>query len=50
MTDHLDEQSIDSTFLSSRNHSNIDNTPISNIPIPDFRQNEARPILTDNGY
>ena len=28
---------------------NIDSTTTSNIPISDFRRNEARPILTDDG-
>ncbi len=34
---------------SNQEHSNIDNTSTSNIPISDFRRNEARPILTDDG-
>lgn len=29
--------------------SNFDNTSTSSIPISDFRRNEARPILTDDG-
>jgi len=28
---------------------NIDNTTASNIPISDFRRNEIRPILADDG-
>jgi hypothetical protein len=28
---------------------NIDNTTASNIPISDFRRNEIRPILPDDG-
>jgi hypothetical protein len=34
---------------SDQDHSNIDNTSTSNIPISDFRRNEARPILPDDG-
>lgn len=43
MTDPLNELS------SEQDHSNIDNTSTSNIPISDFRRNDARPILTDDG-
>ena len=34
---------------SNQEHSNIDSTSTSNIPISDFRRNEARPILPDDG-
>jgi len=43
MADPLNELS------SGQDHSNIDSTSISNIPISDFRRNEVRPILTDDG-
>jgi hypothetical protein len=43
MTDPFDGLS------SNQEHSNIDNTSTSNIPISDFRRNEARPILADDG-
>jgi hypothetical protein len=32
-----------------REHINSDTSPASNIPIQDFRRNEARPIITDDG-
>jgi hypothetical protein len=34
---------------SNQEDSNIDSTSTSNIPISDFRRNEARPILADDG-
>ena len=34
---------------SNQEHSNIDSTSTSNIPISDFRRNEARPILAEDG-
>ncbi len=32
-----------------RDHINSDTSSTSNIPISDFRRNEARPIITDDG-
>jgi hypothetical protein len=36
-------------LTSEQDHTNIDATSTSNIPISDFRRNEARPILPDDG-
>ncbi|CAF2401099.1 unnamed protein product [Rotaria sp. Silwood2] len=48
MTDPFDGLPTYSSLSSDQDHSNIDNTSTSYIPISDFRRNEARPILTDN--
>ncbi len=49
MTDPLDELPPYSSLTSDEKHPNIDPTSPSNIPISDFRRNEARPILPDDG-
>lgn len=43
MTDPLRE------LTSDQDNINIDNSSTSNIPVSDFRRNEARPILTEDG-
>jgi hypothetical protein len=49
MTDPLEGLPPYPSLSSNQDHSNTDNTSTSNIPISDFRRNEARPILTDDG-
>lgn len=46
MTDPIDKFP---PLPSNSDPSNIDSATASNIPISDFRRNEARPILTDDG-
>lgn len=49
MTDHIEELPIRSTPSSHRDNADSENTTATYIPISDFRRNEARPILTENG-
>jgi hypothetical protein len=41
--------SYPSPLTSDREHRNSDTSSTSNIPVSDFRRNEARPIITDDG-
>jgi hypothetical protein len=38
-----------SPLPADREHINSDTSSTSNIPVSDFRRNEARPIITDDG-
>jgi hypothetical protein len=46
MADPIDGLPPYSSLSSDQEHSNNDTTSTSNIPISDFRRNEARPAVT----
>ena len=49
MSDPVDGLPSYTSILPDQIYSNSDNTTASNIPISDFRRNEVRPILNDDG-
>ncbi len=49
MSDSLNRLPSYTPIPSDREHINSDTSSTSNIPISDFRRNEARPIITDDG-
>jgi hypothetical protein len=49
MTEPLNRLPSNPALPSDQDRINTDNTSTSNIPISDFRRNEARPVLLDDG-
>ncbi len=49
MTEPSNDLPTYSLLSSDQDRSNNDNTSSSNIPISDFRRNEMRPIISDDG-